>query len=308
MSSGRLANLLIVGVPKAGTSSLFSYLAQHPDICGSDTKEIGHFNYFNPLRHAVHQRPSIESYMGHFAHCSGQRYALEATPSYCYKGQAVVDAIRELPDNPKVIVTLRNPTDRLWSDYTFQRSLGNIPTVGSFDEYLNAVEQHREGWTDLTLRSHLQGLLIGFYADYIPVWLEAFGRNARVVFTEDMARGPAQVLEELFRWLEIDPDISTLDLEARNVTAHARSPRVASVVYALKRAGDRLRVVPPGVRDLLRRAYLRVNTGAMPERLDPAGRHRVDAIYRSSNRTTAEALTAAGYKQLPAWLQHAADG
>jgi len=308
MNSGRLPNLLIVGVPKAGTSSLFSYLVQHPEICGSDRKEVGYFNYFNPLRHAASQLPSIDSYMAHFAHCSGQRYALEATPSYCYKGQAVVDAIREQLDDPKVIVTLRNPTDRLWSDYTFQRSLGNIPTIGSFDEYLSAVEQRRDGWTDLKLTSHRQGLLIGFYADYIPAWLDVFGSGARVVFTEDMARQPAQVLRELFDWLDVDPDVATLDLEARNVTSHARSPKVASVVFALKRAGDRLKVLPPGVRRLLRRAYLRVNTGAVPERLDPTMRRRVDVIYRSSNRATAQALTASGYSDLPPWLRDAISG
>jgi hypothetical protein len=47
-TSGTLPNLLLAGVPKAGTTSLFRYLEQHPDICSSSDKEIG---YFNPLRH-----------------------------------------------------------------------------------------------------------------------------------------------------------------------------------------------------------------------------------------------------------------
>ena len=302
MNDGRLANLLIVGVPKAGTSSLFTYLAQHPDVCGSHKKEIGHFNYFNPRRHAVDRRPPIESYVAHFAHCGGQRYALEATPSYCYKGQAVIDAIRELLPDPKVVITLRNPTDRLWSDYTFQRSLGNIPKIRSFDEYLRACEQRRKDWTDHTLTSHLQGLLIGFYADYVPAWLDSFGTDARVIFSDDLAREPTVVLKNLFEWLEIDPEIPAIDLDARNVTAHARSPRVASIVYALKRAGDRLRILPQPVREGLRRAYLRLNIGSLPERLDPAMRDRVDAIYRSSNADTARALAAHGYRELPSWL------
>ena len=302
MNDGRLANLLIVGVPKAGTSSLFNYLAQHPAICGSDKKEIGHFNYFNPSRHAAERRPSMESYMAHFAHCSGQPYALEATPSYCYKGQAVIDAIRELLPDPKVVITLRNPTDRLWSDYTFQRSLGNIPKIRSFDQYIRACEQRREGWTDIALTSHLQGLLIGFYADYVPSWLDAFGTDVRVVFSEDLAQEPTRVLTSLFGWLEIDSEISALDLDARNVTAHARSPRVASIVYALKRLGDRFRILPHPVREQLRLAYLRVNIGSPPERLDPEMRRRVDEIYRSSNADTARALAAHGYRELPTWL------
>ena len=302
MNGGRLANLLIVGVPKAGTSSLFTYLAQHRDICGSDKKEIGHFNFFNPRRHGLDRRPPIEAYAAHFAHCSGQRYALEATPSYCYKGQAVIDAIRELLPNPKIVLTLRNPTDRLWSDYTFQRSLGNIPNIRSFDEYLSACEQRRMDWTDSALTSHLQGLLIGFYADYVPAWLHAFGTDVKVVFSEELAQEPALVLESLFEWLEIDTEISGLDLDAKNVTAHARSTRVASIVYALKRRGDRARILPPRVREQLRRAYLKVNIGSLPERLDPEMRHRVNAIYGSSNEDTARALVAHGYRRLPTWL------
>ena len=50
MTESRVANLVIVGVPKAGTGSLFAYLAQHPDVCGSDEKEIGYFNHYSPWR------------------------------------------------------------------------------------------------------------------------------------------------------------------------------------------------------------------------------------------------------------------
>ncbi len=46
-TSARVPNLVIVGVVKSGTTSLFNYLSQHPDICPSDVKET---RYFDPLR------------------------------------------------------------------------------------------------------------------------------------------------------------------------------------------------------------------------------------------------------------------
>jgi hypothetical protein len=92
------------------------------------------------------------------------------------------------------------------------------------------------------------------------------------------------------------------------VTVHARNPKAASIVYKLKRAGDRLRILPPAVRSPLRRAYLRMNSGSVPERLDAATRRRVDAIYAASSRATAEALAAHGYRELPAWLQSSSVG
>jgi len=304
VSNGRLPNLLIAGVPKAGTSSLFAYLTQHPDICGADKKELGYFNYFNPLRHTDHEPPPTASYKKHFAHCIGQRYALEATPSYCYGGKPVVEGVKEVLKHPKIIITLRDPVDRLWSAYTFQRTLGNIPDIRSYGEYLSVCEQRRRDGTDLDPGCHLQGLSIGFYEDYIDLWLDAFGDDLKVVFAEDLFQEPLKVVKELLCWLEIDTEsIPVMDLEARNVTKHAHSPKVARAVYSLKRVGDRYRLLPPALRDGLRRAYSRLNAGELSERQDPAVRRHAEEIYRTSNRTTAEALAAHGYRNLPAWLQ-----
>src|SRR5206468_11965479 len=117
MSEGRRTpNLIVVGVPKAGTGSLFAYLSQHPDICPGDEKEIGYFNYFNPLRHSG-EPPPLKEYAKHFAGCGDQRYRFEATPTYSYGGTPVIEAMKRLLASPKIVLTLRNPVDRLWSAY-----------------------------------------------------------------------------------------------------------------------------------------------------------------------------------------------
>jgi hypothetical protein len=304
MSGGRLANLIIAGVPKAGTGSLFAYVAQHPEVCGSDEKETGYFNHYDPRRHTG-PRPPLEDYARHFAHCSGERYALEATPTYSYGGKPVVTAIRTVLGEPRIIIALRDPVERLWSAYTFQRSLGNLGGIRSFPQYLDILQlRHQEG-SDLVPGNGLHGLRIGFYADYVDAWLDEFGPDLRIVFAEDLRRSPRTVVEELFRWLEIDTGVAdSLDLDARNVTAHPRSTRLAEVARRLKKGGDRLNVVPPALREPLRRAYLRVNAGGdLPERLEPALRERVAEIYRESNSNLANTLTARGYRDLPAWLR-----
>lgn len=309
MSDGRLPNLLIVGVPKAGTSSLFAYLAQHPDICAADKKELGYFNHYNRRRHPEGRPPPVETYMKHWSHCTGQRYAMEATPSYSYGGEPVIEGVRKILGQPRIIITLRDPVSRLWSAYTFQRSLGNIPRIKSFEEYLSVSEQRRQDGTDLDVDSHLHGLSIGFYADYLGHWLDAFGENAKVIFAEDVASDPARRVAEMFEWLGLDAGaITDMDLGARNVTRHARSPIVANVVYALKRAGDRYQVLPRALRGRLRQTYLRVNArGQLNERLDPSTRERVEDIYRVSTRMTADVLEARGYQDLPAWLRVGSD-
>jgi hypothetical protein len=300
---GRLANLVIAGVPKAGTGALFAYLAQHPDVCGSDEKETGYFNHYNPRRHSG-PPPAVESYARHFAHCSGERYLLEATPTYSYGGKPVVAAIRAVLDRPKIILLLRNPTERLWSAYTFQRSLGTLGGIGSFEQYLDVVRERRRDADDLVPRDGLSGLYIGFYAEYLADWLDEFGdEDLRIVFAEDMRRDARDVVVGLCAWLGIDTDVvASLDLGARNVTRHPRSTRLAESVNSLRR-GSVMALAPPAVRSTLRRAYLRVNSGGqLAERLDPALRRQVDDLYRASNQDTAAMLAARGYRDLPAWL------
>ena len=94
-----LPNLLIIGVPKAGTTSLFSYLNLHKEVFGSSPKEPG---YFHPLRWGE-ELSAITKYEKAFAGYSNQKYAMEATPGYFYGGQKVSGKMKELLPNSRVI-------------------------------------------------------------------------------------------------------------------------------------------------------------------------------------------------------------
>jgi hypothetical protein len=301
MSNGRIADLVIAGVPKAATGSLFAYLAQHPDICASDLKETGYFNHYNPQRHtgAV---PPIETYARHFAHWSGERYALEATPTYSYGGRPVIQAIRMVLGKPKIIISLRDPAERLWSAYAFQRSVGNNLRIGSFEQYVETLEKrHRDGIQPVP-RDGLHGLRIGFYADYLGDWFDEFGDDLRIVFLENLRRDPRTEVAALYRWLGIDAEVAdSLDVGPRKVTEHPRSTLLAAAARTVKRRSRRL--LPQGAQRRLERAYRQVNSGGeLTEQFDPALRRHVEDLYRESNRATAGMLRARGYGDLPQWL------
>ena len=303
MSEGRIANLVIAGVPKAGTGSLFAYLAQHPDVCGSDLKETGYFNFYSAWRKQG-PPPPLEEYAKHFAHCAGERYVLEATPTYCYGGPEVVHALRTVLGRPKVIITLRNPTDRLWSAYTFQHSVGHNAQIGSFAQYLDVVVQRRRDGVPLVPNDGMHGLHIGFYADYLGDWFDEFGDDLRVVFLENTRRDPHAVITQLCEWLDLDTSVVPgIDVQPRKVTRPARSKRLANVARSLKRSGERLNVLPSAAQKRLRPLYARLNAGELNERFDPELRVRVEEIYRESNKLTADLLIAHGYRDLPEWLR-----
>jgi len=295
---GALPNLLIAGVPKAGTSSLFRYLAQHPDVCAASVKEI---RYFKPLREPGGKLAPLDEYRRYFAHCGGARYAMEATPSYCYGGRRMIEAIRDTLDRPRIIISLRNPVDRLWSAYTFQRTKGNLGTTSSFDDYLDKCEKKSRG---IDTGPFFGGIRIGLYGDYLSDWFDVFADDARVIFTDDLFADPAAVVAELCRWLGID-DLAAqgFDYGVRNRTAHAKNLALSRAARTAKRSVDGVLRRVPTAKDRLRGIYNAINTGELQERMSAETRRRLEERFEASNAVVAEILRSRGYGSLPAWLE-----
>ena len=119
-----MPNLLIAGVTKAGTTSLFSYLVQHGDVCGSTLKET---EYFSKLLYPDHELAPRRDYERYFRHCGSERYVLEATPNYWYAGGRLLDATEDVLAKPHYIISLRDPIERFWSDFTYMKSKVLLP-------------------------------------------------------------------------------------------------------------------------------------------------------------------------------------
>lgn len=142
----RLPNLVIAGVSRAGTTSLFNYLAQHPDVGTSDVKEL---RYFSAVGHGQPLGP-LDMYAAHFK-ARTQAYAVEATPGYFYGGGALATVLRETCPSVRVVVSLRSPIERCWSWSQFVKSRDRIPKDMPFSAYLDRCEQLREQGIDGTL-------------------------------------------------------------------------------------------------------------------------------------------------------------
>lgn len=304
---GTLPNLIIAGAPKAGTTSLFWYLAQHPQICPSDVKEV---SYFSPLNNPELKLEPIEEYARHFEHYDGQPVVMEASPSYALGGQRVVDAITHVLDAPRVIISLRDPVERFWSAYTFQRSRGRLTAVEDCDAFITLCERYRAHPCphDLPADQRRIALSVGFYAEYLDAWLGSFGDHCRVVFAEDLFSDTTRVVTDLCAWLGIDTDVAQhFEYETRNRTAKARFPALGATAYRAKGVSDRVFRRYPQARDALRSLYFGVNTTKETERLQLATRARLERLHAESNARTVQLLRQHGYRDLPAWLSSAAD-
>lgn len=295
---GQLPNLVIAGVPKAGTTSLFSYLSQHEAICPSLIKELG---YFLPHAGARDQAHTLAGYADQFAHCRGERYRMEASPGYAAMGASVARQIRDTLGNPKVLISLRDPTARLWSEYRFRRSQGHLddqPTLAAAIDCWQDVQASAEEGTRRT------PLFAGRYADYLADWMECCGDDFRIVFVEDLWQQPATVLHGLFRWLGIRPEVAAeLDYSIKNPTVQPRSRWLARQAHRARSTTNRVLRRQPWLRAGLRDAYSTVNTQKAADSLDPEVRAQLDDFYAKSNAAVAGLLDGAGYRELPGWLR-----
>jgi len=274
---GRLPNLVVIGVSKAGTTSLFEYLGRHPDIGLSDVKEL---RYFTPIRYGQPLEP-LPTYARHFEHCLQQRYAVEATPGYFYGGRPLARVMRETCGSLRVVLSLREPGARCWSWFRFMKSRMRIPKDLTFDTYLDRCEQLHGEALHRPDHEAYRGLEGGCYAEWLDDWTDEFGSDLRVVFFDELVNDPPAVLEGLLDWLRLDScQARTNDLQAANTTQQYRNRTAQQLAVSLNRHGERFFRRHPRLKSGLRSGYYALNRAEPRETMTPEARERLNRFYR----------------------------
>jgi hypothetical protein len=195
-------NFLIVGAVKAGTTSLHAYLRQHPEVFMPEFKEPHYFASFVVRPEFNNFQPVIRDsrkYQELFRGCDGRRAVGEASPSYLCDENAATRIRCALP-NAKIIISLRNPVERAHSHYLHEFREGR--ETRPFREALETDEARTEKGWGVSFQYIEQGL----YADQVERYIKAFGRaNVLVILFEDFIRETLVVMEEVARFLDIDP-------------------------------------------------------------------------------------------------------
>ena len=302
-SPARLPNLLIVGVGKAGTTSLFHYLAQHPDVCASSVKEPRYFRFADAPDAEL---DPLDSYERLFSHCGTARYVMEASPQYFKGGARTIEAIRETLERPRIILLLRDPVTRMWSEYRFKKSRLTIPSSLTFDAYVEECERVRDSRAPRTNENQaFYWLAGGSYADHIGPWLDAFGDDIHVWFFEDLVADPKAFVEGVCRWLGIDESVAaSFNYSIENKTEEVRSRALQRVALSANKEGGPLRN-RRGFKAPLRRVYYAFNRRRSGERMSPDTRLRLQATFASSNGALIDELDRRGYSGFPPWLRPA---
>jgi len=133
-------NLFIVGAGKAGTSALYEYLSQHPDIYMSSVKEPNYFG--SDLKFCV-PRITQKEYRKLFASGEEAVYRGEASVSYLLSSDAAQE-IRNYSDNAKIIIMVRNPIEIVQARHA-QNLLRGVESIKNFEQALDAETGRRRG-------------------------------------------------------------------------------------------------------------------------------------------------------------------
>ena len=219
-----LPDFLIIGVPRAGTTSLYYYLTAHPNIYPALKKEIEYFcnKYDKSLSWYKQHFPSKLFYNYQSGYLNRRIITCEATPNYFYHPMANKRIYKLLP-NVKLIILLRNPVDRLWSCY-WQR----VRIKGLKMTFEATVDDDLKQNHDLyeingsSFNEKLQNMYPmpfisrGIYREKLKSYFDAFPREQLLILrSEDLRSDPGYVLNQVVEFLDL-PKWNFIDFKKYN--------------------------------------------------------------------------------------------
>jgi hypothetical protein len=303
-------DVIIAGVNKAGTTSLFVSLSEHPRVAPAAVKET---RYFTPARYGQPVEP-VAVYEGYFTdpdtsdpgapdEDGGVWVRLEATPSYLYGGAPLARLIDETLPDARIIVVLREPVSRAISFFQYQKTRLRLPPDLSIEDYLAHADTLSAA--DFQDPENERYFAVGGsrYADFLPAWIEQFGPDRLLVIAfEELTAEPERVLHETATWLGLDPaQLPAESLASENKTTAFKSRGLQRLALTTNDRFERIFRRHPVVKRRLRALYFRMNGRAAGSQISDAVREDLAARFREPNARLYELLRSAGLS-VPPWL------
>lgn len=283
-----LPNFLIIGTAKAGTTALYHYLQQHPDIFMSPVKEANFFAYegedapyhwLGPASRPQFPVTTLPEYEQLFTGGEDAVARGEASPLYLESPSVPARIHQQLP-RVRLVTSLRNPADRAFSGYLMHVRMGRAPgdIATAFPDSAHYVR-------------------VGFYFEKLQRFYEHFPREQmEILIFEEWRRNPSRALQDLYRFLGVDDTFVANASVRHNVGSYPRF-RLLNTLLSRAAIRDRLEPITPGwLKDLARRLRER-NLGRTPE-FPPEQRARLIRLYRDDILKLQDLIG----KDLSSWL------
>ncbi|MFV8816189.1 sulfotransferase family protein [Haliea sp. E17] len=287
-------NFLVVGASKSGTSSLYHYLKQHPEIGLSSVKETQFFNCDEIFGLGV------DRFVDLYFDCSSSCKAIgDITPSYLVRGEKVLPRILSVYGDkpPKIVVIMREPVSRAWSHYLHKVRSGeeNLSFEDAIAREEERIEADPGGWWGYRNE--------GNYEHFIQKWLQVIPRkNFLFITTEELADDPENVLSRLYRHVGVDPFFRAPDMSRKNVGGQIRSRWLLGMIA---RQGVTKRIIksifPYRMRQKMKSRLIAYNTKTTTPEIEMTTevRKQLAEFYIESNSRLAQTIG----RELDEWRQ-----
>lgn len=224
--STAIPNFFIVGAAKAGTTSLYHYLAQHPEVYMSPIKEPNYFSTdidINAIRPQVKERIKLlnidefikgpmktnihrafitqeSQYLALFRNVNSEKAIGDASASYLYS-QVAANNIHRFNPEAKIIIVLRHPVQRMYSHYLMDRRMA-VTTI-DFEQAIKEDQNNpSKSWGSKSLYFELSE-----YYEQVKRYYDVFPSSQILVLLSDELRADAKsTIKRIFRFLEISTD------------------------------------------------------------------------------------------------------
>ena len=296
-----LPNFLIIGAPKAGTTALYHYLSEHPQIYMSPVKEPKFFafegeqiNFCGPGDLKKDYVTDIEAYKTLFSKVSQEIAIGEASPGYLHSAQAPERIHHYIPD-AKLIVIIRDPVERAYSHF-LSLVRQDLEPLTDFTQAMETEEERiRNNWSPRWLYKQR-----GFYYAQLKRYFDLFDRSQiRVYIHKDFKTNSVGVLQDIFQFLDVDDTFVPDTSQKHNATYTHRN----KVLHKLLKEQNPIKsILKPLLSSPLRQGIKtnirNLNTGKRPQ-LQPKIRKQFIEEYREDILKLQELIQ----RDLSGWLE-----
>lgn len=260
-----LPNFVCVGAGKSGTTSLYHYLKQHPEVFLPDQKELHYFAWsdlaeFNEGPGTQHSRSdwckTRAQYERMFEGADDHKIVGDISPSYLHSRNAP-EQIKQTLGSPKIIILLRNPVDKVISQYMHLKRDGR-EALNLMDALRAEPERIAAKWGAI-----YHYISTSMYAEDVARYQALFGMENVGIWSFDAFVGESEkTLTEICQFLEIEDNFQFLPPEKTNRSGQPRSRLLGRLIGPNGLTSLAKKVIPRPLGVKVKSLILNANTGA----------------------------------------------
>ncbi len=297
-------NFIIIGAGRSGTTSLYHYLSQHPEVFMSPVKETRFFAWRAEFagRAQVDRRAhrpqypvrALADYEALFAGAAGRRAIGEATPRYMFV-PGVPDLMASLVPEARLIAILRDPAERAFSSW-----MGRVLNGLERRSFEQAVEDELPQIHEAVKPGEFAHLRPGLYHRHLMCFFARFRRERLLILLyDDLAASAGATMRKVLRFLEIDENVPIDTAVRYNPTGLPRNAAIGWLTTTTLLPLGLKRRLPAAIRGPLYKFGVALRVANLRRcSMAPALRRRLLSTFREDTRALADLLG----RDLSAWL------